>query len=245
MAINVVRHAPAGAAPPASRPTATPRAAAGPVARPAPVRPGPRRRGRSSIGGAGFTARDAGIVLVMVLVLLAGTRVLPAAAPAAPAAASAAAPAAVGSAEPASPPAAAPADRNCSAPDPTGGKCLTPTAAHGYAEIKARFASVIRGAGCQDPHAWNPKSDHPKGRACDFFPGKAGQFAKGDDLANGNAIRSWLQANAGPLRVRYVIWQGRIWYADGRGDQPYGGGGVYNAKSATGGHYDHLHVSWN
>jgi hypothetical protein len=45
-----------------------------------------------------------------------------------------------------------------------------------------------------------------------------------------------------------VIWQGRIWYRGGSdaGDEwgrPYNGGGVYDPTDATGGHFDHVHVS--
>ena len=58
----------------------------------------------------------------------------------------------------------------------------------------------------------------------------------------------WLREDAGELGVRYVIWQGRIWSAgssdagDGWG-RPYSGGGVYDPEDATGGHFDHVHVS--
>jgi hypothetical protein len=49
---------------------------------------------------------------------------------------------------------------------------------------------------CWSEHAWNPSSDHPEGRACDFFPGGYGDFAEDDD-----------------------------------------------PEDATGGHFDHVHVS--
>ena len=44
------------------------------------------------------------------------------------------------------------------------------------------------------------------------------------------------------------FWQGRIWSAgssdDGDGwGRPYTGGGVYDPEDATGGHFDHVHVS--
>ncbi|MDL5154439.1 hypothetical protein [Actinomycetospora termitidis] len=60
-------------------------------------------------------------------------------------------------------------------------------------------------------------------------------------------MATFLRENASELGVRYVIWQGRIW-SRGAGDQggwgrPYDGGGVYDPSDATGGHYDHVHVS--
>ena len=57
-----------------------------------------------------------------------------------------------------------------------------------------------------------------------------------------------MRDNADELGIRYVIWQGRIWYRGGSdaGDEwgrPYNGGGVYDPTDATGGHFDHVHVS--
>lgn len=141
----------------------------------------------------------------------------------------------------------------CVVDDPTTTGCLTAATAHTLAEIDKQFGGYRKGpkilsAGCWDAHAWNPTSDHPKGRACDFFFGKAGAFPAGAELAHGWELANWLRNNAGPLRISYVIWQGRIWQA-GRGDSggwgaKYSGGGIYNAEDATGGHYDHVHVSF-
>ncbi|GAA4921118.1 hypothetical protein EV188_105142 [Actinomycetospora succinea] len=141
----------------------------------------------------------------------------------------------------------------CSESDPTTSGCLTPTALRVHDAAVARFGAPgrdapIRSITCWSEHAWNPSSDHPHGRACDFFPARSGQFPQGDDLAAGWAVAHWLRADAQQLDVRYVIWQGRIWYrgssdaADGWG-RPYRGGGVYDPEDATGGHYDHVHVS--
>jgi hypothetical protein len=141
----------------------------------------------------------------------------------------------------------------CSEDDPTSSGCLTPTALRLHDAAVARFGepgseAPIRSISCWSEHAWNPSSDHPDGRACDFFPAAAGTFPEGDDLAAGWAVAHWLRENARDLDVRYVIWQGRIWYrgssdaGDGWG-RPYGGGGVYDPQDPTGGHYDHVHVS--
>lgn len=141
----------------------------------------------------------------------------------------------------------------CSVQDPTTSGCLTPTALRLHDAAVARFGDPGRGAPirsitCWSEHAWNPSSDHPDGRACDFFPAAYGAFAEGEDLADGWSVAQWTREKADEMGVRYVIWQGRIWYrgssdaADGWG-RPYGGGGVYDPDDATGGHFDHVHVS--
>ncbi|MFP5022632.1 hypothetical protein [Pseudonocardia phyllosphaerae] len=131
--------------------------------------------------------------------------------------------------------------------------CLTGATRHGLDAVEAVFGEpgdgAIRSLGCWDEHHQNPSSDHPKGRACDFFPGSAGRFPKGADLDDGWRIAHWFQANAEPLKVRYLIWQGRYWAPNARGDgsgwgRRYTGGGVYDTSDPTGGHYDHIHVSF-
>jgi hypothetical protein len=142
----------------------------------------------------------------------------------------------------------------CTEADPTGGRCLTPVTRHAYDEIIRAFGQpgpgrLIRSASCWDAHAWNPASDHPRGRACDFFPTVPGRFAQGEDLVNGWHLATWLRAHADALNISYLIWQGRFWSpatpdADGTWGQPYTGGGVYDVRDATGGHFDHVHVSF-
>jgi len=111
-----------------------------------------------------------------------------------------------------------------------------------------RGGPTIRSAGCWDRHAWNPQSDHPRGRACDLFATEPGRFAVGDELDGGWRVARWVRDHAEPLQVKYVIWQGRYWDPrvrdqDGWGRR-YSGGGVYDVRDATGGHYDHVHVSF-
>lgn len=136
----------------------------------------------------------------------------------------------------------------CVLEDPTTDGCVTGATAHGLEEIARVFGGyrkgpVIRSAGCWDKHAWNPSSDHPKGKGCDLYTGPAREFASGKALDDGNAVAAWLRANADALDVSYVIWQGRIWSRE-RGDRKYTGGGVYDPKDPVGGHWDHLHVSF-
>lgn len=128
--------------------------------------------------------------------------------------------------------------------DPTSQGTITAVTAHGLAEIRREFGPQLRGTSCWDEHAWNPSSDHPKGRACDIYTSPAGKFAEGAGLDAGNKLVAWLRAHHDELRVSYVIWQGRIWSHE-RGDRIYGGGGVYDATSAVGGHFDHLHISFD
>lgn len=140
----------------------------------------------------------------------------------------------------------------CTVDDPTTSGCLTPTARAVYDRTLETFGepgldAPIHAATCWSEHAWNPGSDHPAGRACDFFPTRSGTFPQDAELASGWAVANWLRDNASDLNVRYVIWQGRIWYR-GTGDddgwgRAYNGGGVYDPADATGGHFDHVHVS--
>jgi hypothetical protein len=95
---------------------------------------------------------------------------------------------------------------------------------------------------CWNEHYWNPTSDHPRGKACDVMVGgdarrSAAQRALGTQVAN------WTVQTAAQTGVRYVIWYGQIWRARTARWSPYDGGGVYNPSDATGGHFDHVHVS--
>lgn len=119
--------------------------------------------------------------------------------------------------------------------------CLTGATQHLVGEVEDGFD--VAPASCWDEHAWNPSSDHPKGRACDYTFGRIGEFPAEDDEEDGWLLADWLRDHAERLDVRYVIWDGRIWV---RGDEEwrdYTGGGVYDPEDPTGGHYDHVHVS--
>jgi hypothetical protein len=142
----------------------------------------------------------------------------------------------------------------CNPPDPTSSGCLTGATRHGLEAVGAAFGGwsggpVVHSAGCWDRHAWNPSSDHSRGKACDFMVTRPGTFAKGTELANGWELANWLRANAGPLQVKYVIWQGRYWDPSinddpGSWGDRYTGAGIYDVRTATGGHYDHVHASF-
>jgi hypothetical protein len=66
-----------------------------------------------------------------------------------------------------------------------------------------------------------------------------------DDKARGDALVAELQAGARNEGIHYLIWYGRIWDVEQAEDGwlPYLGGGVYDPTDATGGHYDHIHIS--
>ena len=97
---------------------------------------------------------------------------------------------------------------------------------------------VIRSAGCWDRHAWNPRSDHPQGRACDLFATQTGPVRRRRRARRRLAHRALVPRPRRSLQVKYVIWQGRYWdprVADQDGwGRRYSGGGVYDVRDATG-----------
>ncbi|MEU4197764.1 hypothetical protein AB0E69_38115 [Kribbella sp. NPDC026611] len=125
--------------------------------------------------------------------------------------------------------------------DPTGtGGLVTPRTAAWVALARKNLGNLSMS--CWDAHAWNPTSDHPRGKACDVMVGtdarkSAPARARGDQIAN------WAVKTAGQTGVHYVIWYGKIWSARRGTWIPYNGGGVYDPTDATGGHFDHVHVS--
>jgi hypothetical protein len=127
-------------------------------------------------------------------------------------------------------------------PDPSTGRgCLTPRMLALETQLKAQGWRLS----CWDPHPQNPDSDHPKGRACDAFPGQGGVLPTAAEKARGDTLAAALQASAKQTGLNYLIWYGQIWsvtHAD-EGWRPYNGGGVYDPASITGGHYDHIHIS--
>ena len=136
------------------------------------------------------------------------------------------------------------ASTGCTVADPTGtGGCVTPAMAWLLNETTTVFGPMP--TSCWDEHAWNPRSDHPRGKACDVFPGRGGVLPSAEQKARGDALAASLQTGAAQTGVSYLIWYGQQWSvarAD-EGWRPYGGGGVYDPASVTGGHFDHVHIS--
>lgn len=144
-------------------------------------------------------------------------------------------------------------DTGCTQPDPTSSGCLTAASLHAINAVRQAFGDLQRGlviqsTSCFSARPASQRSDHPLGKACDIFPSQPGQFATGEALNNGWHIAAWLRAHAPALRVRYLIWQGRYWdpgVTDQNGwGRPYTGGGIHNPRDATGGHFDHVHVTF-
>ena len=133
----------------------------------------------------------------------------------------------------------------CDYDDPSSSGCLTGAAAHLVEQVEAGFGRWRWGFACWDRHAWNPTSDHPLGKACDYTVGRIGEFPGEQDTATGWLMAEWLRVHSAALQVKYLIFQGKIWYARRAeaGWTPYNGGGVYDPSDPTGGHYDHVHVS--
>ena len=129
-------------------------------------------------------------------------------------------------------------------PDPTNGRgCLTPRMANVAVQLMAQGWNIS----CWDEHAWNPRSLHPQGRACDVFPGPGGVLPTAAEKARGDALAASLEASAAQTGISYLIWYGQQ-KAVGGAPEPwrrYNGGGAYDPNSVSGGHFDHLHIDVN
>ena len=129
--------------------------------------------------------------------------------------------------------------------DPTSSGRITRRMLHTYNEVQRAFNGWPWGIHCWDPHLWNPTSDHPLGRACDFTVGHIGHFPTAAQRTVGWQLAHWAQANAVTLGISYIIWDGHIWSPSRarEGWRHYNGAGFYDPFTPTGGHFDHLHVS--
>lgn len=125
--------------------------------------------------------------------------------------------------------------------DPTTSGRITPRTALWVKRARAELPNLSMS--CWDAHLWNPRSDHPRGRACDLMVGADARRSP-PARAAGDRIANWSVTTAGQTGVKYVIWYGQIWSARTGEWKAYdGGGGLYDTADATGGHFDHVHVS--
>jgi hypothetical protein len=100
---------------------------------------------------------------------------------------------------------------------------MTPNAIAVINAVKKQFP----GSGPFGGYRPGDPGDHGTGHAVDIMC----------STAEGNEIASFLQANAGTLNIKYLIWRQRIWYPGG------GWKGMEDRGSTTANHYDHVHVS--
>ncbi|MFJ2087502.1 hypothetical protein ACIOBK_33595 [Micromonospora chokoriensis] len=120
-------------------------------------------------------------------------------------------------------------------PDPTTNRgCLTPRTAHLVAEAKeASYANP----GCYRPG--EPRSEHSKGRACDWMM-TSGGAASGTQRQRGDAMVDWAVSNADRLGIMYVIWYRKVW-SPAKGWHPYRN--PFGASGPSGEHTNHVHIS--
>ncbi|GAA2170093.1 hypothetical protein [Pedococcus bigeumensis] len=100
---------------------------------------------------------------------------------------------------------------------------MTPNAIAVINAVKAQFP----GSGPFGGYRPGDPLDHGTGHAVDIMCG----------TAEGNEIASFLQAHAGELNIKYLIWRQRIWYPGGSWQ------GMADRGSPTANHMDHVHVS--
>lgn len=135
------------------------------------------------------------------------------------------------------------AQPNQRVPDPTTTGKITARTANVLAQIRRKFPQSSWSCFRQDAGL---KSEHRLGRACDgTFGNSIGHRATGRSLTYGWQVTNWVKANARKLGVEYLIWQGKIWSVRraSEGWRRYNGGGMFDPRNVTGGHYDHLHVT--
>lgn len=131
--------------------------------------------------------------------------------------------------------------QRASVDDPTSSGRITPRTALWITAARAALTNLSMT--CWDAHLWNPRSDHPLGRACDLMVGTDARRSP-PARAAGDRIANWTIQTAAKTGVKYVIWYGKIWSARTGEWKAYdGGGGLYDTADATGGHFDHVHVS--
>lgn len=97
-------------------------------------------------------------------------------------------------------------------------------------EVGNRFnVQTIYGVGSREI----ANSDHPKGLALDFMVG--------NDMAKGDQIAAYMQANWHVYSVQYIIWKEHIWN-ESRASE--GWRQMPDRGSITANHFDHVHVSF-
>ena len=110
---------------------------------------------------------------------------------------------------------------------------LQPNAVRVHRAARSRFPSITTYYGMRR----DITPDHPAGRALDVMIPNY-QATSGRNL--GSAVANWARANAPALRIKYVIWDQKIWNIerDREGWRPMASRG-----SDTANHKDHVHIT--
>lgn len=116
------------------------------------------------------------------------------------------------------------------------GARLTPRAQFVADQVEARWKDVP----CWGYDTADTRSDHSTGNGIDCTIGAIGRYPGASDKQDGDEIAAWLKKYASTLKVKYVIWYGKIW-STARSSE---GWRTYTAGTGvTQGHYDHVHIS--
>ena len=126
------------------------------------------------------------------------------------------------------------------APSPDGSTSLTFGGSSGLTQLRETTKQVVYAVRANYPqintmygYRQDPLPDHPSGRAVDIMmPNGA------NDVALGDSIAAYLQANANSLNIEYLIWRQRIWI-NGQSGWTW----MADRGGVTANHYDHIHVT--
>jgi hypothetical protein len=112
-------------------------------------------------------------------------------------------------------------------------KNLQPNAIRLHRAARARFPQI------KTYYGWRRAStpDHPAGRALDIM---IPSYKTKSGRALGSQVAAWARANAKPLRIKYVIWDQRIWNIQRDRE---GWRFMASRGSDTANHKDHVHIT--
>jgi uncharacterized protein YgiM (DUF1202 family) len=110
---------------------------------------------------------------------------------------------------------------------------LQPNAVRVHRAARAKFPSITTYYGVRK----DITPDHPAGRALDVMIPRY-KTTSGRNL--GFSVANWARANAGPLRIKYVIWDQKIWNIQRNSE---GWRHMASRGSDTANHKDHVHIT--
>ncbi|KAK5655231.1 hypothetical protein OQA88_5798 [Cercophora sp. LCS_1] len=126
-------------------------------------------------------------------------------------------------------------------PAVASGGC-TKVAVDGAKAVVDNFPGRVREIGCKRTCACTstPESDHCCGKAIDFMCSDGG----GVPTMSGRSIAQWIMNKADDLKVKYIIWGQKIWYATQATKPWVDWNDMEDRGSITTNHWDHVHVSF-